>query len=171
MFGDAIRAYLGMKYHIVGVKILEEEQDGGERPPGPMRYCQMVKEAAEGMNFSARFSDMACPNSELTLGFREPKYVEVEPRLKTKTKQLEIFSNIENGFDVALFILTPQQVMILSILLGGITAEFKGELAVCGEATAKVLNDGKPNVSFLCNGARMFADYRENEMVVGVPAA
>lgn len=171
MFGDAIRAYLGMKYHIVGIRILEEEREGGNRPAAPMRYCEMVKEAAEGGEYSARLTDMACPNSELTLGFRQPKYVEVEPRLKTNTKQVEIFSNLERDFDVALFVLTPHQVMTLSILLGGITADFRGELAVCGEATAEVINEGKPNVTFLCNGARMFGGYRENELVVGIPAA
>ncbi|MEW5944610.1 MAG: DUF169 domain-containing protein [bacterium] len=171
MLGDAIRAYLGMKTHIVGVKLIEDEREALHRPGEPMRYCQMVREAAMGKEFTALAEDMACPNSELTLGLRQPKYVDVEPRIKKQVRHVHVFPGLNRDFDVALFVVNPSQVMTIAILLGGMTAEFAGELAVCGETTAQVFNEQKPNVSFLCHGARMFGGFRDNELTVGVPAA
>ncbi|MFH1538725.1 MAG: DUF169 domain-containing protein, partial [bacterium] len=74
------------------------------------------------------------------------------------------------GADVVLFVLNPKQVMKMSIILGGLSAEFRGEVAVCGEATAMVHAEGIPNMTFLCQGARMYGGYMDSEVVVGVPA-
>ncbi len=60
--------------------------------------------------------------------------------------------------------------MTLSILLGGITTSFKGEMGVCGEAVAATYNQKKPNLTFLCNGARLMGGFRSNEIVMAIPA-
>jgi len=63
-------------------------------------------------------------------------FVDMGPRIKSKTKTVRV-GPLE-GADVVLFVLNSEQVMIMSILLGGIKAEFKGEMAICGEAVANV---------------------------------
>jgi len=169
---ESIRAYLGMKYDLVGVKFVFGEDGGGvpetPRRPGERKwYCQMVREAACGKSFTATLDDMACPNSELALGMRKPKYVNMPTMVKKNTKALVV--GPIDGADVILFILNPRQVMNLTILLGGLSAEFRGEVAVCGEATAMVYAEGLPNMTMLCNGARMYGGYTDNELVVGAP--
>lgn len=163
---SGIRAYLGMKYELVGIKINKGAED--TRPEEPKSFCQLVKEASLGKEFSIEIEDLACPNAELCLGFREPKYVEVEPRIKEHVERVSI-GKVTSDSDVILCVLNPEQIMTMSILLGGITPTFKGELGVCGEAVAKVYNDNKPNVTFLCNGARLFGGFRENELLLALP--
>lgn len=162
-----IRSYLGMKHNLVGVKILDETDDT-KKPLKPMRFCEMVAGALSGKEFVADSNDISCPNAELCLGFREPKYVDIEPRIMPAETKAVYVGKIENA-DVVLFILTPEQVMTLSILLGGITSNFRGELGVCGEATAKVYMEREPNLSFLCSGARIFGDFKGNEVILGMP--
>ncbi|MBI5418287.1 DUF169 domain-containing protein [Candidatus Poribacteria bacterium] len=163
---EVVRSYLGMKYHLVGVKI-STESIYKTKLASRMRFCEMVKEAALGKAFYAEANDISCPNAELCLGFREPKYVEVEPRIKSKTQSIMV-GPVDNA-DVVLLILSADQIMTISILLGGINANFKGEMGVCGEATAQVFETGKPNITFLCNGARMFGGFKSSEIILGLP--
>lgn len=46
---------------------------------------------------------------------------------------------------------------------------FTGQLSVCGEITAQIALDGKPRFSFLCEGARRYADYGAEEVVLVLP--
>ncbi len=163
---ESIRSYLGMKYHLVGIKI-SNESIYKTKLAAPMRYCEMVRDAALGKTFYAECNDLSCPNAELCLGFRQPEYVEVEPRIKSKTQSIMVGPT--DDADVILLILSAEQIMTISILLGGINASFKGELGVCGEATAKVFEDKQPNLTFLCNGARMFAGFKSSDMILGLP--
>jgi len=50
-----------------------------------------------------------------------------------------------------------------------VEVKFKGEFAVCGECTAIPYLEKKVNLSLLCNGARMFSGYRDDEVVMGFP--
>ena len=165
---ENLRSYLGMNHHLVGVKILEENVDG-KHPDAPVTFCRAVREALEGKELVIGIGDLDCPSAELCLGFREPMFVDVEPRIKTKTKAVRI-GPLEDA-DVILLVLNPEQVMVMSILLGGIKAEFKGEMAICGEAVAQVYNTGEPNISFLCSGARELGGFEASEVVLGLPYA
>ncbi|RMF90084.1 MAG: hypothetical protein D6733_04835 [Methanobacteriota archaeon] len=71
--------------------------------------------------------------------------------------------------DVGLLILSPRQTMELSAILKGVSARFSGSVAVCGEAAALPFMEKRANVSFLCNGARVSADFRDNEVILGAP--
>ena len=44
-------------------------------------------------------------------------------------------------------------------------------MAICGEAVAKVYNEEKPNVSFLCSGARELGGFEAHEVVLSLPYA
>jgi uncharacterized protein (DUF169 family) len=165
---ERVRSYLGMNHRLVGIKISEENVDG-KRPDAPVTFCRAVREALGGRELVMEIADLDCPSAELCLGFREPTFVDVEPRIKSKTKTVRI-GPLEDA-DVVLFVLSPEQVMIMSILLGGIKAEFRGEVAICGEAVAKVYNEGEPNISFLCSGARELGGFESHEVVLGLPYA
>lgn len=169
---DTIKNHLGMKHTPVGVRFIFDEQALADaqlppRPDRPKWYCQMVMEAAAGKYMTACIEDMSCPNSELSLGFRKPKYTKIETGFKELTRAV-VVGPLDNA-DVILLILNNRQTMTMSILMGGISAEFRGEVAVCGEATAQVYKEGIPNLSFLCNGARMFGGYKDSEVVLGMP--
>ncbi|MEW5768622.1 MAG: DUF169 domain-containing protein [bacterium] len=163
---DVVRAYLGMKDKLVGIKI-NPSQDG-EHPKEPAWFCQLVKEAAlKGSEYVINLKDLACPNADITLGFRRPRYMEIEPRIKEEVERVRI-GPVE-GSNLVLLCLNSEQVMTLSILLGGITASFKGEMGVCGEATAAAYEQKKPKLTFLCNGARLMGGFKTNEILVAIP--
>ncbi len=166
-----VQDYLGMSLRPVGIKIFREadkvEAPGIGKPEKRLTFCRFVREAAQGKDFLIKMEDLNCLNAEVALGFREPKYVNIEPRIKEKVTALRI-GPVEDS-DVVLLVLTPEQVMTMSILLEGISAKFKGDMAVCGEAMALVYNSGEPNVTFLCNGARMYGGYEPNELVLALP--
>lgn len=167
-----IRAYLGMRHNLVGVKIATEgEASKNKQPPRRMRFCEMVYEAAKGDSFDAEVEDYSCPNAIITLGYEEPVYVDVQPRInpaKTKVVKVGPLSEMKDP-DIVLAILNPKQVMEVSSLLDGIEASFKGSMAVCGEGVALPYVKKKPNVTFLCGGARTFGDYKDSELVLGAP--
>ena len=165
---EKVRSYLELNHRLVGIKISKESIDGNH-PAVPMTFCRVVREMLGGKELVIGIDDLSCPNAELCLGFREPMFVDIEPRIKGKTKAVRIGSL--EGENVVLFVLNSEQAMIMSILLGGIKAEFKGEMAICGEAVAKVYSEGEPNVSFLCRGARDLGGFETHEVVLSLPYA
>lgn len=168
---EAIRDFLGMATRPVGVKLYRR---GEPLPEGPfdepekdMTFCRFVREAAKGRNFLIKEETLDCANAEIVLGFLKPKYVKIEPRIEEETAALRV--GAVAGSDVVMLILDPEQVMTMSILLDGVQASFKGNLAVCGEAMAQVYNTGRANLTFLCNGARIFGTYETSEIVLALP--
>lgn len=161
-----IKSYLGMNHELIGIKILEE-RICGNKPSKMERFCNLVRKSLKGQTYVIGRENLSCSTAEITLGFDKPKYLDFEPRIKRKTKAVRI-GPVENC-DVVLFTLNPQQAMVMSILLGGIEARFKGEMGICGEAVAKVYNEKRANLSFLCNGARKYGGFMENEVVLGLP--
>jgi len=179
---ETIRAYLGLRYHLVGVKIRKNPIEGKEdqlKPEKPMAYCHMVRTTSlQGKTFLYERTDEACPTAEIILGFRAPKYVEIEPRVNPADTRSVLVAPLEqmNGDpDVILATLTPKQMMNLAIILQAgkhelLSVGFKGE-AACAEFTVKPYTERKPNVSLLCNGARIiYSDFRDNEIIFGAPA-
>ncbi len=170
-----IRSHLGIKYSLVGVKIWKKgsnvAQDPAKKPLKRIRFCQAVREAANGKELDIILDDLACPNAEVTLGFDEPMYVDIQPRIKPADTQVVSVAPLEKmkDPDVVLTILNPKQTMETASLLEGMEAKFTGNLAVCGEATARPYMEKKGNVTFLCGGARTFGDYKESELIFGAP--
>ena len=169
-----IRAHLGTRYNLVGIKILMEgEASEAKKPPRRMRFCEMVHNAANGKSFEAEVEDYSCPNAVVTLGYEAPVYVDIQPRINpadTKVVRIAPLGELKDP-DVVLAILNPRQIMEVSSLLDGLNADFKGSMAVCGEGTAKPFMENKPNVTFLCGGARTFGAYKDSELILGAPPA
>jgi len=178
---ETIRGYLGLRYHLVGVKIRKSEIEKDEderRPEGPMAYCQMVRVASSQREaFLYDKTLEACPTAEIILGFRESKYAEIEPRVKppeTRSILIMPLCQMDQEPDVVLVILTPKQLMDLTAILQAeerdlLSVGFRGE-AACAEFTAKPYMEHKPNLSLLCSGARLvYSDFRDNELIFGAP--
>lgn len=159
-------SYLGMEFKPVGVTLYPDVVPG-PKPPKSASFCYLVREAARGKEFVITEDDISCFNAHLPLGFIQPRYVRIEPRIKTQIGSIRL-GPLE-GCHVVLLILSPEQVMTTSVLLNGIEATFKGDMAVCGEAVAQVYNTGKPNVSFLCHGALTLGSFPAGELVLGLP--
>ncbi len=162
----------------VAVRILNENQE--QKSAGqPMRFCEMVRRSAVyGESFVFGVEELTCTSAELALGFTEPSYGEVYPRIKpanTKLVSVSPLERTEKKPDVVIVVGNPRKVMRISTILAQlhekrpVEAKFKGEFAVCGECTAIPYMEKKVNLSLLCNGARMFSGYRDDEIVLGFP--
>lgn len=170
---EKIKAYIGTKYNFVGVRILKNTEDvegKGKKPNKKKRFCQMVREAVNGSSFTFDVDDLDCPSAMVTLGFEEPVFGEdLQPRINpSDTKLVEVapVQEMKNP-EVVLAILNPKQLMDISVRLDGIEPKFKGDMAVCGEATAWVKMNQKPNITPLCGGSRKYADYKDSELIFG----
>lgn len=163
----------------VAVRILGEDSKEEMNDSPPMRYCEMVRRSAMyGESFVFSVEELTCTSAELALGFTEPTYGEVYPRIKpanTKLVSLTPLEKSENEPDVVVIVANPRKIMRVSTILSQLNdkkpveAKFKGEFAVCGECTAIPYIEKKVNLSLLCNGARMFSGYSDDEIVMGFP--
>jgi len=162
----------------VAVRILSDGTDK-KTSTSPMRFCEMVRRSAVyGESFIFGVEELTCTSAELALGFTEPTYGEVYPRIKpanTKLVSVSPLEKTEKKPDVVVVIGTPRKIMRVSTILSQlhekqpVEVKFKGEFAVCGECTAIPFMEKKVNLSLLCNGARMFSGYRDDEIVMGFP--
>lgn len=175
---NKFRKFFELPSSPVAVRIITDfsEQKTGSQP---MRFCEMVRRSAMyGENFVFGVEELTCTSGELALGFTEPSYGEVYPRIKPANTRLVSISPLERTEekpDVVIIIGTPRKLMRVSTILAQlhekqpVEARFKGEFAVCGECTAIPYMEKKVNLSLLCNGARMFSGFRDDEMAMGFP--
>ncbi|VVB56414.1 putative ArCR [uncultured archaeon] len=162
----------------VAVRIINDASEK-KTSSQPMRFCEMVRRSAfYGENFVFSVEELTCTSAELALGFTEPSYGEVYPRIKPANTKLVSVSSLEKTEkkpDVVIIIGNPRKIMRVSTILSQlhekqpVEVKFKGEFAVCGECTAIPFMEKKVNLSLLCNGARMFSGYRDDEVVMGFP--
>lgn len=159
------RKHFEIQLKPVAVKFSDEEVEGSE---GEYRFCEAVKIVAEkGDRLVINEFNLSCAGALVSLRFITEDGVD-----ETKTIILEPYDGQE--CDVVLIITTPDRVMHISafhrkLFNEELKAVFSGETAVCGEATAFVKREQRPNVSFLCPGAREFGGYRKDEIVIGFP--
>ncbi len=163
----------------VAVRIITENGKEQKTSTQPMRFCEMVRRSAVyGESFLFGVEELTCTSGELALGFTEPSYGEVYPRIKpanTKLVGISPLEKTEKKPDVVIVVGNPRKIMRVSTVLSRlhekqpVEAKFKGEFAVCGECTAIPFMEKKVNLSLLCNGARMFSGYRDDEIVLGFP--
>jgi len=177
-FSMKFRKFFELPSSPVAVRIIN---DTSEKKTGtqPMRFCEMVRRSAVyGESFVFGVEELTCTSAELALGFTEPSYGEVYPRIKPANTRLVAISPLEKTEkkpDVVIVVGTPRKIMRVSTILAAlhekkpVEVKFKGEFAVCGECTAIPFTEKKVNLSLLCNGARMFSGYRDDELVMGFP--
>jgi len=162
----------------VAIRIINDSSEQ-KTSSQPMRFCEMVRRSAfYGESFVFGVEELTCTSAELALGFTEPSYGEVYPRIKPANTKLVSVSSLEKTErkpDVVVIVGNPRKIMRVSTILAQlhekrpVEVKFKGEFAVCGECTAIPFMENKVNLSLLCNGARMFSGYRDDEVVMGFP--
>lgn len=145
----------------------------------PKRYCEMVRLcAAHGDTFTFTVDDLSCASAELALGFEEPKYGEVYPRIKPASTSHITLTPLEKADfkpEVVIVVGNPRKIMRIVATMSKVTgkevsSKFKGQFAVCGECTAIPVMEHEVNLSLLCAGARMFGGYEKDDIAVGFPA-
>lgn len=162
----------------VAIKISDKEISG-PKPGAPSLYCEFVRKAAHGGEpMVITEKDLQNFTSRIILGFTEPKYVEIEPRIKpVRTKAVFVGPLEKAGLepDLVVVIAEPARAMLITQVLCRATrkrleASMNCEAsALAGEATAIPYMTKEPNLTLLCGGARDIARYQENELAMGIP--
>jgi uncharacterized protein (DUF169 family) len=176
---NKFRKFFELPTFPVAVKIVQGETSEKADEMKPLRYCEMIRNSAVyGDTYTFDVNCLSCASGELALGFTEPAYGEVYPRIKPATTSLIKIAPLEKaGFepDVVIVVGNPRRIMRMITVLSQlehrepVAVKFKGEFAVCGECTAIPLMEHTTNISLLCSGSRMFAGYRDDEITIGFP--
>lgn len=162
----------------VAIKISDKEIKG-PRPRAPSLFCEFVRKAAQGGEACLIIEDdLHSFTARVILGFTEPKYVDIYPRVKparTKSVLVGPLEKIEQEPDVVVTITDPSRMMqILQVLHRATRKRLEASMtseasAIAGEATALPHMEKRPNLTLLCGGARSIAGYGENELAIGIP--
>lgn len=175
---DQFRKFFQLPSSPVAVRISEEELDG-PRPESSSRFCNFVRTVAyEGKKLVITEDDLSNFTAAVILGFTEPKYVDISPRIKpAKTKSIELtpLEESEGEPDVIVTITNPARMMeIVQILHQTTKKRLESSMtcagsAIAGEATALPYMEGSSNLTLLCGGARTIGGYQEEELAIGIP--
>ncbi len=159
------KRYFEIHLDPVAVIFKREELEG----TGEYRFCEAVRKVAEsGERIILNEFNLTCAGALVSLGFITEMAEEGE------TRSIIIEPYRKQRCDVVLVVTNPERIMRISSFYRALFdeelhARFSGENAVCGEATALVRKEGKPNISFLCPGAREIGGYKREEIVIGFP--
>jgi len=163
----------------VAIRISDKEIKG-QRPKASSLFCDFVRKAAHGgESYTIAENDLHNFTARVILGFTEPKYVDIYPRVKpaqTKSVLVAPLEKAEQEPDVVVTITDPARMMqILQVLYRATQKRFEASmtsdaLAIAGEATALPYVERRPNLTLLCGGARNIAGYEEeDELAIGIP--
>ena len=166
-----VQEYLGMATRPVGVKLVvdgeELEHSDYEKVDIRGPFCRFVHDASRGKKFFIELPDIDCNKAEIVVGFKEPRFANIEPRVKEKVKALVVGPT--GDADVVMLILNAGQAMTLSNLLPEIKLSFRKNRTVCGEGLATVYNTKQPSMTLLCIGARTDGNFEPEEMLITLP--
>ena len=162
----------------VAIKISDKEIRG-PRPEAPSLFCEFVRNAAHGGEPCAIVeNDLHNFTARVILGFTEPKYVDLYPRVKparTKSVLVAPLEKMEHEPDVVVAITDPARMMqILQVLHRATRKRLEasmtsGASAIAGEAMALPYMEKRANLTLLCGGARSLVGYEEDELAIGIP--
>ncbi|MGC8816335.1 MAG: DUF169 domain-containing protein [Candidatus Hadarchaeum sp.] len=160
---------------------ISERPIAGNRPSVPSLFCELVRKTAyTGEIHVIGADDLSNFSTRVILGYREPQYVDLYPRVKpAKTKSIVVapLEKIEIEPDVVVVITDPAHAMLV---VQALTKSLKKPLeasmtchggAIAGEAVAIPFMEHRPNLTLLCGGARELAGYSPNELALGLPFA
>lgn len=172
------RKFFHMPSSPVAVNISTEAgEDSNVESAG--RFCQFVRKAAfERKEYTIEEDDLSNFTPKIMLGFSEPQYVDIYPRIKpVETQSIKVAPFEASGGepDVIIVIGNPARLMEILQILHNTTkdpleASCTGEgSAIAGEATALPYMEGKPNLTLLCGGARTIGGFEDDELAFGIP--
>ncbi|MGQ9788580.1 MAG: DUF169 domain-containing protein [Candidatus Hadarchaeaceae archaeon] len=162
----------------VAITILDRELTGNG-PESPSLFCELVRKAAYcGKNYVINENDLSNYSTRVILGFNEPKYVDLYPRIKPAKTKTVLIAPLEKSYvepNIVVIITNPAQAMLmiqnLSRILNKIFEASMGcrGSAIAGEAVAIPFMEQRPNLTLLCGGAREIAGYSADELALGLP--
>ncbi len=148
-------------------------------PDTSNRFCYFVRNAAKlRESFTLKEKNLSNFTATIILGFADPKYTEIYPRIKpSKTKAVTVRPlELEKGTpDVVVIISDPETMMKVFQVYHQMSKEriessctSEGS-AIAGEATAIPYMEDKPNLTLLCGGARSIGGFKDDELAMGMP--
>jgi uncharacterized protein (DUF169 family) len=176
----------------------EDVPVGFEKITEKKRHCEMVKDASKGEKFYATSNNQSCKGGSAVLGLEDlPLNIETGefyyklgrfksigsgkrtmdrvPKIDSKIYAI-VYSPLDKAnfqADVIIIIANPKQGMLISqaivYTLGGrVEANFAGIQSVCADAVAGPYTTKNPNITLACSGSRKFADFGDDELIVGL---
>jgi uncharacterized protein (DUF169 family) len=170
----------------VCISLCDDEGETSER-----LYCELIHLARNGESFL--IEDQRCRPGKFILGVSEnspadyylssnrykdeetaKRAVDSLPRIERDYRSIKIEPLGKNNseFDVLLLYLKPESAMKIiqayAFHFGeGITSRSIGAASICGDCTARVLNDGI-GISYGCKGSRKHSGYANEEVPIGI---
>jgi uncharacterized protein (DUF169 family) len=180
---ENLKHSLNMKYNPVGVKLIFEQSNieidsKFKEITKRKRYCEFVKDAANGEFYILKKGDFSCVIGEIMIGLKAPETIELDKRLTFKgLKSVLLFPINEfliEDIDCIILIVTPSSCMdIVEAYIKVYEKPLKVDLGaysgVCSDITAMVIKREDVNFSFLCSGSRIFAQYDDCYLLCGIP--
>jgi len=182
---EDVKEALNLKYHPVAFKLIFEKnyrpeiEQKFEAPSDFKRFCLFIKEAGEGRALRLKESNSSCLMIDKKSEIPSPTKLELNIQLDFRgLKYFLLFPKDlyeEEDFDGLILVLNPKNAMkIIKAYVELFNKPLKLNCGVrsgvCSEITAYVTKRQDVNFSFLCSGARRFADYDECELLCGIPA-
>lgn len=178
VLSNKFRRFFELPTNPVAVKISSQQLDGG-RPKQPSLFCDFVRRAAYGGEAVAiNESDLQNFSARIILGFAEPKYADIYPRITpamTKTIVVAPLDKASQDPDVVIIVTNPARMMeVLRVIFRITQKRLESSItcmasAVAAEATAIPYMEKKPNLTLLCGGARTIGGYQDEELAMGIP--
>lgn len=164
-----------------------------------MSYCTVVKRAGNGISQKIHQGHSACSGGAVALGLEKPTLENISGRRRLHQgayRDLGVCRSISKNMvfcehntygvavmpleaydvepDIVLIICNPFNAM--RIIQGysyknGHASNIKlsGMAAICQECTSLPYEENQINISLLCSGTRMLAQWRKDEMAIGMP--
>lgn len=175
---DEFRKFFKMPLSPVSITIHTDEVNL-EPPEESTRFCRFVRKSAElRESYSIEEENLSNFTAPVILGFSEPRYTDVRPRIEPSETKAVTIGPLENEKaepDVVVVITNPATMMEVLQVYHQMSGErlessctSKGS-AIAGEATALPYMEGKPNLTLLCGGARSIGGFEEDELAIGFP--
>lgn len=166
---------------------------------GIIPYCTLVRNASKGEDCKASLENFACLGAATALGLLKPNNSTISGKRRSQNgsyKNLCVSRSISRDmiycqheiYGVAAmplekFLVEPDVVIIITdpynamrIMQGnayhnGVSKEIKlsGMQAICQECTSLPFETNNINISMMCSGTRLLAQWKRNELGIGIP--
>lgn len=166
---------------------------------GIMPYCTFIRNASAGKAYKATVEHFACRGAAMALGMLKPDQLTLsgKPRWKNGSYStlcvarnvskkmvycehdcygvvIKPLSEYEQAPDVVLIITDPYNAMRFTqgyAYYEGHTKgiQMSGMQAICQECTSYPFEENDMNISMLCSGTRMLAQWSRDELAIGIP--
>jgi len=182
---EELKEGLDLNYHPVAFKLIFERNYTPEikqkfkKISEIQRFCVYIKKAGEGEALRLKKNDSSCIISERKSSFPQTSKLESDIQLNFRGLKyfllfpMDLYPN--ENYDGLILIVNPKNAMkiidaYVELFHKPLKLTCGVRSGVCSEITAYVSKRQDVNFSFLCSGARKYADYDDCELLCGIPA-